>query len=63
MYQRKRLTRNDRNFNVALGLLLTLLCLVVIYPLYYILIASFTDPAVVNSGKFLLYPEKPFLDG
>lgn len=63
MYQGKRLTRNDRVFNVALGLLLTLLCLVVIYPLYYILIASFTDPAVVNSGKFLLYPEKPFLEG
>ncbi|WP_102412754.1 ABC transporter permease subunit [Beduinella massiliensis] len=63
MYQGKRLTRNDRIFNVALGILLTVLCLVVIYPLYYILIASFTDPAVVNSGKFLLYPEKPFLDG
>ncbi len=63
MYPTKRLTRNDRIFNITLGIILIILCFVVVYPLYYIVIASFTDPAVVNSGKFLLYPEKPFLDG
>ena len=53
----------DRAFGIAIGGVLVLVCLVVLYPLYYILVASFTDPYVVNSGRFLLYPEKLFLEG
>ena len=36
---------------------------VIAYPLYYVLVASLTDPTVVNSGKVLLFPEKLFIGG
>ncbi len=55
--------KDELGFRIALGVILTIVSLVVLYPLYYILLASFTDPVIVNSGKFLLYPEKLFLEG
>ncbi len=58
-----RLSREDRIFSIILGIVLFLVCFLLIYPLYFILIASFTDPYVVNSGKFLLWPEKPYMGG
>lgn len=56
-------SRSDRTFSVMLGIAMVVICIFVLYPLYYILVASFTDPYVVNSGRMLLYPEKPFLEG
>lgn len=58
-----RLSREDRAFNIVLGIAMVLICFLMIYPLYFIVIASFTDPYIVNSGKFLLWPEKPYLAG
>ena len=52
----KSISVADRCFEVFNTLFLTLLALVIIYPLWYILIASVTDPAVVNTGKMLLIP-------
>lgn len=46
----------DRVFEVFNTLFLTVLAIVIIYPLWYILVASVTDPAVVNTGKMLLIP-------
>jgi len=40
-----------------------LVSLVVLYPLYFVLVASFTDPDIVNRGGILLYPEVLFLGG
>ena len=37
--------------------ILGLLLLIVAYPCYFVLVASFSDPKVVNSGKILLFPE------
>lgn len=53
----------DRLFDLVNAVIMTVVCVAIAYPLYYVLIASFTDPAVVNSGKILLYPEKPFWGG
>ncbi len=47
----------DRVFNVVLMIILVLLMIVTIYPLYFVVIASFTDPAVVGSGAILLWPQ------
>lgn len=58
-----RMSKEDRIFSVVLGLLMILICFLMLYPLYFIIVASFTDPYVVNSGKFLLLPEKPYLAG
>ncbi len=53
----------DHVFNVFNTILMILISIIIIYPLWYTVIASFTDPAVVNSGKFLLIPTNLFLDG
>jgi len=53
----------DRVFYVFLTIILTLLMIIILYPLYFVVIASFTDPVVVGSGKILLYPEKFTLAG
>lgn len=53
----------DRVFDLVNACIMILVCLVIAYPLYYVLIASFTDPMIVNSGKILLYPEKLFTGG
>jgi len=54
---------SDRVFNLINILFLSLVCLVIAYPLYYVIVASFTDPTIVNTGKVLLYPEDIFLGG
>ena len=47
----------DRAFNIVNAIIMTLVTIVIVYPLYYVLLASITDPTVVNTGKLLLYPE------
>ena len=49
-------TRFDRAFNVVVYVLLALMLIVVIYPLYFVVLASVSDPQFVNSGTPLLYP-------
>ena len=53
----------DKVFTTLVIILMLLVCLVIVYPLYYVVLASFTDPVIVNSGKVLLYPENPYLNG
>lgn len=56
-------TTGDLIFDVINGVIMVLLCICIAYPLYYVLVASLTDPTVVNSGKVLWYPEKIFTKG
>ena len=53
----------DRVFNIVNAIIMTLITIAIVYPLYYVLLASITDPTVVNTGKLLLYPEAPFFEG
>ena len=53
----------DLIFDVVNAILMVILCVIIAYPLYFVIIASFTDPNVVNQGRVLLYPVKPFLGG
>ena len=46
----------DHIFNVFNTILMILISLVIIYPLWYVILASITDPAIVNTGRFLLLP-------
>ena len=59
----KRQTVSDRIFDAVNMVVMIILCILIVYPLYYVLIASFTEPSIVASGKMLFYPEIPFLDG
>lgn len=56
-------TLADKIFNVVNLVLLGLVTLTVLYPLYFVVIASFTDPNIVNSGTLLLYPVKFYARG
>lgn len=59
-----RLDRNGSVFYYALtGAILILLAIIVIYPLYFIIIASISDPDAVLAGRVYLYPEKITLSG
>lgn len=58
-----RLSITDRIFDWVNFVIMLLICLVILYPLYFVFVASFTEPHVVNSGELLLYPKKLFLGG
>ncbi len=56
-------SRADKAFDVMDYILLTLAFLLVAYPLYFVLIASVSDPIAVYEGRVILYPIKPTLEG
>jgi putative aldouronate transport system permease protein len=49
-------TRSDKVFDAALYVLLFLMLIIVMYPLWFVLIASISNPLYVNSGTPLLWP-------
>ena len=53
----------NRLFMALVTLIMIMICIVILYPIYYVLLASITDPVTVNSGKVLLYPESPYFEG
>lgn len=56
-------TGADRVFDVMNYVILTICLLLVAYPLYFVVIASISDPVDVNAGKVILYPVKATMDG
>lgn len=50
-------TTGDWIFDVANMLILAVLCLVILYPLYFVVIASVSDPNMVNKGQIFLFPK------
>lgn len=59
----KKHKNSDTVFNVVNYVILGLVVLVIAYPLYYILIASFSDPYQVYAGKTFLHPVNFSLEG
>lgn len=59
----KKHSRSDRIFDMINMALLTLMMVVILYPLYFIVIASISSPAAVNSGQVLLFPRGATLEG
>ena len=60
---RKRVKRGDRLFDFINYLLLGAVALIILYPLYFVVIASISDPTLVNSGQVLLYPKNITFEG
>ncbi|PJN56740.1 hypothetical protein PAEVO_34650 [Paenibacillus sp. GM2FR] len=50
-------TRGDRMFNVINYTILILVTIIVMYPLVFVLSASFSDPQAVLRGEMLLWPK------
>ncbi|MFT4006173.1 MAG: carbohydrate ABC transporter permease [Lacrimispora sp.] len=58
-----KLSAGDRIFVTINVVVMLVVCIAIVYPLYYVVLASFTDPVIVNSGKLLLFPESLYMDG
>lgn len=61
--RKRKSTWDDRIYDFICNFILVFLVVIVFYPLYFVLVASFTTPEMVNSGKLLLYPVDFTLDG
>ena len=58
-----RLGQGDRLFHFINTVLMVLICGVIMYPLYYIIIASISDPSGIAGGDLMLYPPKLYFEG
>lgn len=64
MSRRKvKISRNDRIFLTIMYVLLALIFIIMLYPLLFVLSASFSDPKAVAGGEMILLPVRPSLDG
>ena len=54
---RQRHTWDDILFEVITKLLLIFFVVIVAYPIYFIIVASFSDPVYANNGSILLFPK------
>ncbi len=62
-YQQIRKSSPDRMFDFFLYVLAGLITLVVLYPMYFIVIASISDANQVSAGNIILWPIGPTLKG
>lgn len=58
-----RRSAGDIVFDTINYVFLSLALLLVLYPLYFVTIASFSEPVMVNTGRVVLWPVQPSLDG
>lgn len=54
---------DDKLFDLVCNLFLIFFVAIVFYPVYFVVVASFTDPVYVNNGDLLLYPVRFTLEG
>jgi multiple sugar transport system permease protein/putative aldouronate transport system permease protein len=62
-YTQVKETTGDRIFSIVNYFVLSLVLIIVLYPLVYILSASFSDARAVTSGRVWLWPVNPTLAG
>lgn len=53
----------DKIFTVTVYVLLSIIGIIILYPLIYVVSASFSDPQAVISGEVILFPVRPTLKG
>lgn len=56
-------TRGDKVFDIVNYIILTIALLIVAYPLYFIVIASISDPVAIYSGEVFLLPKRITMEG
>jgi putative aldouronate transport system permease protein len=59
----QRLTKSDLAFMIFIYAAAGLLLVIVLYPMWFIVIASFSDPTAVNTGRVVLLPAMVTLNG
>lgn len=60
---RVRHTRSDLAFDIIVYGISALVLIIILYPIYFIVVASFSDPYAVSGGKVWFYPIGFTLDG
>jgi len=58
-----RKTKEDKVFDIINFFLVAIILLLVVYPLYFIVIASISDPNMIYEGKVWLLPKELTLEG
>lgn len=61
--KKKKMFSRDKMVNILFYLIAVLMIVLVIYPLWFVLIASFSSPADVANGEVWLWPKKWDLSG
>lgn len=59
----RHMSTGDKIFEIVNFSLLTLITIIVLYPVLYIIAASFSDPQAVISGEVFIIPVRPTLRG
>lgn len=59
----KIVEKSDKIFDCVNFILMFIALLIVLYPLYFVIIASFSEPVMVASGKVWFFPKGVTLDG
>ncbi|MDR0562186.1 MAG: carbohydrate ABC transporter permease [Spirochaetaceae bacterium] len=54
---KQKQTSEDRIFDIITTALMAIGCFIILYPLYFIVIASFSDPQYVLNGEVILFPK------
>lgn len=58
-----QMSMGDKIFTIIIYVILTAVLIVILYPLIYVVAASFSDPQAVISGEVTLLPVRPTLRG
>jgi len=57
-----KITNSDKAFDVVNYILLTMVMFIVAFPLWFVIVASFSDPTMVARGRVLLWPRNFTVD-
>lgn len=63
MKKRRRYLSSNKVFDIVNYTLLLLMAIIVLYPLYFVVIASVSDPNAIYAGEVVFLPKKISLDG
>ena len=56
-------SKEDKIFDIFLYGIAIIILIIVLYPMYFIIIASFSNPAEVAAGNITFFPKGPTLKG
>ncbi|GKX29365.1 sugar ABC transporter permease [Vallitalea longa] len=54
---KRRFLNNDKTFDRVVTVLVTIILIAIFYPLFFIVIASFSDPTMIANGKVIFFPK------
>ncbi len=61
--KKRKIITGDKTFQIINGLFLGIMATLILYPIYFIIIASISDPDAVLAGEVVLYPVRITFSG